>query len=238
MFVQRITLHPELFPTEQYYPFNLDIFHQTSSLEFSAPTTFFVGENGSGKTTLLRAICQRCGIYIWGKAESSRAHRNPYENLLQKAVRVEWINGSVPGSYFGSDTFQKFASVVEDWADDDAGQLKYLGGKSLVRQSHGQSLMSYFTARYQIQGIYFLDEPETALSPASQIQLLQLIQQTTRDGHAQFIIATHSPILMACPDAQIYTFDKRPIQPIAYEDTVHYQIYLDFMNNRDAYLVD
>ncbi|MBN2329071.1 MAG: AAA family ATPase, partial [Candidatus Omnitrophica bacterium] len=104
MFVKRITLHPELFPTDQCYPFNLEIFHKTSSLEFSTPATFFVGENGSGKTTLLRAVCQRCGIYIWGKAEPSRVKRNPCENLLQSAVRVEWSNGSVPGSYFGSDT--------------------------------------------------------------------------------------------------------------------------------------
>lgn len=236
MHVKRVSLHPDRFPTREYYPFNLEVLHRTPGVEFATPVTFFMGENGAGKTTLLKAICRRCGVYIWGNNETPALRRNPHQDELYKAVEVEWSNGSVPGSYFGSDIFRQFAAIVDEWTLDDAGQLKYLGGKSFITQSHGQSLMSYFTARYQIKGIYFLDEPETALSPASQIKLLQLIHQTSQAGHAQFIIASHSPILLACPGAQIYSFDHAPIHPIAYEDTSHYRIYRDFLTNREAYL--
>lgn len=234
MHIRRITLHPDRFPATDCYPFNLEIFHRTPGIELRAPVTFFAGENGTGKTTLLRAICRRCGIYIWGEIPSPSLERNPHQGQLHRAVEVEWCNGSVPGSYFGSENFRQFAAIVDEWTADDAGQLQYLGGKSFVTQSHGQSLMSYFSARYRIKGLYFLDEPETALSPASQLQLLRLIHETSRAGHAQFLIASHSPILLACPEAQIFNFDRAPIQSIAYEETTHYRIYRDFLEKRDG----
>ena len=142
----------------------------------------------------------------------------------------------MPGSFFGSDIFQYFTQVLDEWAATDPGQLKYFGGKSLVTQSHGQSLMSFFRARYQIAGLFLLDEPETALSPKSQLELLDLIIRMSAAGHAQFIIATHSPILLAIPGAVIYSFDDCPVRPIQYEDTQHYQIYRGFMEDREKYL--
>jgi predicted ATPase len=114
--------------------------------------------------------------------------------------------------------------------------LDYFGGKSLITQSHGQSLMSYFTSRYQRKGIYFLDEPETALSPKSQLGLLQILKQMGDAGHAQFIIATHSPILLACPGAEIFSFDSIPILTITYEETDHYLVYRDFFLNKKTTL--
>lgn len=90
-----------------------------------------------------------------------------------------------------------------------------------VTQSHGQSLMSFFTARYQIKGLYLLDEPETALSPKSQLQLVRLLMDTSQAGHAQFIVATHSPILLGCPEARIYSFDHTPVKQVLYEETEH-----------------
>ena len=98
-----------------------------------------------------------------------------------------------------------------------------------MAQSHGQSLMAFFKSRFKIKGLYLLDEPETALSPTSQLTLLNLLKEVCRSGNAQFIIATHSPILLACPDAQILTFDEIPVKQIAYENTDHYRIYKDFM---------
>ena len=118
----------------------------------------------------------------------------------------------------------------------DPGLLEYFGGKSLISQSHGQSLMAFFKSRLKIKGLYILDEPETALSPKSQLTLLSLLKEASLTGQAQFIIATHSPILLACPGAQIMTFDEIPVRRIAYEDTDHYRIYRDFMADPQKFL--
>ncbi len=142
----------------------------------------------------------------------------------------------MPGSFFGSKNFQYFTELLDAWAAADRGQLNYFGGKSLTTQSHGQSLMSFFRSRYRVKGLYLLDEPETALSPRSQIELLNLLEDMSADGHAQFIIATHSPLLLACPQAIIYTFDQSPIRRIEYEQTDHYRVYKDFMTDRNRYL--
>jgi predicted ATPase len=96
--------------------------------------------------------------------------------------------------------------------------------------------MSYFESRYKIKGLYLLDEPETALSPKSQLKLLEVLTRMGRAGHAQFIVATHSPILLACPGATIYSFDHCPVEPVRYEETSHYQIYAAFMKDREQYL--
>ncbi len=114
--------------------------------------------------------------------------------------------------------------------------LKYFGGESLVTQSHGQSIMSLFRARYKVKGLYLLDEPETALSPKRQLELLTILKEMGEAGHAQFIIATHSPILLACPGAVIYSFDHIPIERIDYEETNQFRIYKDFLLDRDKYL--
>jgi predicted ATPase len=98
-----------------------------------------------------------------------------------------------------------------------------------MAQSHGQSLMAFFESRFKIKGLYLLDEPETALSPKSLLQLLKLLYDMSRAGHAQFIIATHSPILLACPQAEILSFDASAVEQITYEDTDHYRIYKNFM---------
>ena len=105
-------------------------------------------------------------------------------------------------------------------------------------QSHGQSLMSFFKSRFKIKGLYLLDEPETALSPASLIDLVKLLVQMSRAGHAQFIIATHSPILLACPEARIYSFSQSSLEQIDYEATEHFQVYRSFMLNPSKYLQD
>jgi predicted ATPase len=105
-------------------------------------------------------------------------------------------------------------------------------------QSHGQSLMSFFKSRFKIKGLYLLDEPETALSPASLIELVKLLSQTSRAGHAQFIIATHSPILLACPEARIYRFNASSLEQVDYEETEHFQVYRSFMLNPSKYLQD
>jgi predicted ATPase len=196
----------------------------------------FVGENGTGKSTLLEALSRLCNIYIWRGEERGRFQYNRYEDEFYRYLSIEWTDGPVFGSFFGSSIFRHFAQLLDEWAAADPGQLDYFGGKSLMTQSHGQSLMAFFQSRYQIKGLYFLDEPETALSPRSQLELLDILAKTTRGGEAQFIIATHSPLLLACPGAVIYSFDDRRIQQTVYEETSLYQIYKGFMEDRSSYL--
>jgi predicted ATPase len=236
MHLKNVTLHPEKYPIQDSYPFCLPILQNTRQIILEKQVTLFAGENGTGKSTLLEAIAIACGVHIWKNTERSRPGYNPYEDKLHQHISVEWENGRVPGSFFSSKIFQYFAEVLDEWAAADQGQLNYFGGKSLTTQSHGQSLMSFFRSRYQIKGIYLLDEPETALSPKSQIELLALIRNMIDDGHAQFIIATHSPILLACPCATIYSFDKCPVSPVNYEETDHYLLYKSFMENPEKYL--
>ena len=236
MHLKEVTLLPEKYPTKENYPFNLPVFHQTKSVVFFSSVTFFIGENGTGKSTLLEAIAHRCNIHIWKRMEITRLEINPYEEELYKFLVVHWTNGHVPGSFFGSDIFRDFSQYLDEWASKDPRILKYFGGRSLMTQSHGQSLMSLFRARYRIKGLYLLDEPETALSPKSQLELLKLIKDMGQAGHAQFIIATHSPILLACPGANILSFDDTPLKQIDYEESEHYRIYKNFMEDRDRYL--
>lgn len=236
MHLKSVTFLPEKYPTKQYYPFNQEIFHRTKSVKFESPVTFFVGENGTGKSTLLKALCRKCGIPIWQASERSRLKPNPYKKALSLFIALEWTDGPVPGSFFASEIFRDFAQYLDEWATADPLMLKYFGGESLVTQSHGQSIMSLFRARYKIKGLYFLDEPETALSPKSQLELLTILKDMGEAGHAQFIVATHSPLLLACPGADIYSFDKIPITQIAYEETQHYRIYKGFFEDRNKYL--
>jgi len=236
MHISHVVLHHERFPTADHYPFCLPVLRQTERLELNAPITFFVGENGSGKSTLLRAICRRCGIHIWEGMQRSRYTVNIYENKLHRATEIRWTNGHMPGSYFGSDVFRDYARVMDEWAAADPGQLQYVGGESLLTQSHGQSLMAYFRTRYRVPGVHLMDEPETALSPASQIDLLNLLTAMSEDGHAQFLIATHSPILLACPDAKILSFDRIPIAAIEYRQTNHFKLYRRFLQNPNAFI--
>jgi predicted ATPase len=236
MHLRRIFLFPEKYPARDCYPFSLHNLNTTREILFEKPITFFAGENGTGKSTLLRAIAYRCGIHIWEPEEGRRVQYNKYERELYRYIGAEWADGIVPGSFFSSAIFEYFANILDDWAFASPKTLDYFGGKSLMMQSHGQGHMSFFESRYKLKGLYLLDEPENALSPKTQLQFLRLLKEMTERGHAQFIVATHSPLLLAAPHSSIYSFDCSPIQVIGYEDTSHYQVYKDFLNNRDVYL--
>jgi predicted ATPase len=236
MYLVKVRINSERFPTHRFYPFNIPAIRETPELTLRKPIVFFVGENGSGKSTLLEAITKKCGIHIWDKPRRHLAHNNPYETKLASFVTVAWTNGSMPGTLFRAETFYDFADFLDDVALCDPGRLKYHGGRILNTLSHGEGILSYLQGRFRLEGLYFLDEPEAALSPASQIRFLNLLQQSGAEGRAQFIIATHSPILLACPDAQIFSFDSSHIEEVSYEETTHYRIYKQFFADRAALL--
>jgi len=236
MYLVKIKIDSDNYPTSRYYPFNIPVLSESTELVLKKPVVFFVGENGSGKSTLLEAITRKCDVHIWDKPKRHLAHKNPYEAALVDHVSVTWANGHVPGSLFRAETFRDLADFLDDVALCDPGRLKYHGGHILNMLSHGEGILSYFSGRFDVRGIYFLDEPEAALSPSSQVKFVKLLQRLEAKGRVQFIIATHSPILMAYPGAQIFGFYSTCIEEVSYEETEHYQVYKHFFTDRNALL--
>jgi len=231
MHLKTVRIHRERFPVNDRYPYNLSTIQNTGVLSLENPVTFFIGENGSGKSTLLEAISRKCGIYIWGESDIITHTPNPWAQTLHSALSIEWTQGRVPGSFFGSQVFRAYTKIIEEWAISDPGILEYYGGKSLLTLSHGQSILTFFAACFKVKGLYLLDEPEAGLSPVSQRKLLQLMRESADAGTAQFIIATHSPIILSYSNATVYTFDTSPVTPVDYTSTEHYRIYRDLFKN-------
>jgi len=240
MFLVRVRVESDRFPTRRFYPFNIPVVNRPLELAFRRPIAFFVGENGSGKSTLLEAIACKCGIHLWDKPRRHPAHDNPYVTRLPHYVTPTWADGRVPGSLFRAETFREWADFLDDVAISDPGRLQYHGGRMLNNLSHGEGMLSYFSGRFGLKGLYFLDEPEAALSPASQVRFLNLLQEYEAQARTQFIIATHSPILLAYPGAQIFSFDPAGISEVTYEETAHYRLYKQFLTaaDRSAFLRD
>jgi predicted ATPase len=238
MYIKEVRLHTDYYPTNQYYPFNVPVLRSTSRLAFDKPVTFFVGENGSGKSTLLEAITRKCGVHVWEKLKRNQRRSNPYEARLADFIEVEWAGKRVSGSLFRAETFNELADFLDDVAVVDPGRLAYHGGHILNTLSHGEGMLTYFQGRFDRKGLYFLDEPEAALSPASEIRFLKLLRRFAEKRIAQFIIATHSPILLSLGDAQIYSFDGPHIQEVNYEETEHYQIYKQFFTDPERLIAE
>ncbi len=231
MHLSNLTLHSERYPDHTVYPFSVPLFLNTKTVEFSSKVTVFSGENGSGKSTLLRAMARKCGIHIWAEESWARKNYNEYENELHRYIGITWTKKPVPGAFFSAETYDHMTRMIDLWASGDPGVLGYFGGGSLLERSHGESFMAFFKSRYALEGIYFLDEPESALSPKRQLEFVAFLSEMAADGHAQFVIATHSPILMSCPEAVILSFDRPVIAPIAFRDSEHFRVYRDFFRS-------
>ena len=234
MYVTGARIHSDAFPTARYYPFNVPALRNTAYVDLDRPVTFFIGENGSGKSTLLAAMSRKCGVIPIDSPRHHLAHSNPYETRLADFVSVSWAGERVPASLFRAESFRELADFLDDVALCDPGQLAYHGGDLLNTRSHGEGMLSYFSARYGRRGLFFLDEPETALSPANQVRFLDLLQAYAARGDAQFVIATHSPILLSCAGARILSFDTVSIEEMDYEATSLYQTYRRFFEEREA----
>jgi predicted ATPase len=141
----------------------------------------------------------------------------------------------VRGGVFSAESFREWAEFIDDVSELDPGQAKYHGGEKLTLRSRGEGLLAYFRGRYRVPGLYFLDEPEAALSPASQLELLRLLSDYRQRGHAQFVIATHSPLIMAVKGAQVFALGDGPILETTYQETEHYRLFRDFFADPDRF---
>lgn len=223
------------------YPFNLPIVRHFKSLEFDPKITFIVGENGSGKSTLLEAIAVGMGFNAEGGSRNFHFSTMDSHSELHNYVRLaKGIRRPRDGYFLRAETFYNVASEIEHLDEDPAAgpTIKtYYNNRSLHEQSHGESFITLMEHRFGGDGLYILDEPEAALSPSRQFKLLSLLHEHISRG-AQFIIATHSPIIMGYPDATIFTVDKDGLHKTKYEDTEHYQLTKYYLDNKDKVLKD
>lgn len=230
--------HEEL-PNHDSYPFNLSIVEHFTNLQFHPKVTFVVGENGSGKSTLLESLAVGMGFNAEGGSRNFHFSTKESHSGLHEYLRlVKGIKRPRDGYFLRAETFYNVASEIERLDEDPCGGppiTPSYGGISLHEQSHGESFISLMEHRFRGDGLYILDEPEAALSPARQFKLLTLLHKHVKNG-AQFIIATHSPIIMGYPDAAIYLVGNNGLHLVNYEDTEHYKLTKRFLNDRDNVL--
>ena len=216
------------------YPFSIPAIKTLEYLEFHADITFLVGENGSGKSTILEAIAEVIGLGAQGGTRNFHIKDAGGKSGLDSSLRVMRNYQKPRDMYFlRAESFYNVATFMDNLAAEGGPPEQVLsryGGKSLHKRSHGESFMSALTTGFGGKGLYILDEPESALSPAKQLKAIQRISELIHDD-SQFIIATHSPIFMAFPNALIYMLDENGIREIAYEDTEHYQITTNFLTD-------
>ena len=210
---------------------SIEAIHNVDHIRLTNPVTFFVGENGSGKSTILEAIAVACGFNPEGGTRNYNFSTFDSHSELCDAVRLTRGVRRVGWGYFlRAESFYNVATKEDEYSRGPGGIPQHYHEKS-----HGESFLQLVQNTFRPNGLYLLDEPEAALSPQRQLTLLMEIDRCARAG-AQFIIASHSPILLGIPDAQILTFDEGPIHPCAYEDTDSYQVMSTFMNNRQQLL--
>ncbi|MBN1867651.1 AAA family ATPase [Candidatus Sumerlaeota bacterium] len=244
------------------FPFSLPLVRRFEELRFHSPVTFFVGENGSGKSTLLEAIATGIGSTAIGGESLERDKTLEAQRRLGRAMRFGWARRTHRGFFLRAEDFFQFARRMHELQIELAeearqAETRYSGyglalakgsllgqrdeltrryGENLDANSHGESFLHLFRARFVPGGLYLLDEPEAPLSPQRQLALLSMIKEMVRDHEAQFLIATHSPILMAYPEAQILSFDTCPASEVAYDEIEHVSLTRGFLNNPEAFL--
>lgn len=219
------------------FPFTIPSLHRGNlHIDFPTPVTFFVGENGSGKSTVMEAIAIGCGFNPSGGSRNNVYDYTPTESALADRMRFVWNFKMTQGFFLRAESFFNFASHIDELRRGPAGGNAYepYGGQSLHEKSHGESFMALFENRFK-NGMYLLDEPEAALSPKQQLVFLARLHELLKSGTSQFIIATHSPILLSYPGARIYSFDENGIRPVEYKETEHFQVTRDFLNAHESF---
>lgn len=214
------------------YTRSIEAIKDLSELPLTSPVTFFSGENGTGKSTLLEAVAVAWGFNPEGGTKNYSFFTHDSHSDLYHGIRLNKGVRRPSGGYFlRAESFYNVATKEEEYAAGDPRGIHM----DFHLKSHGESFLSAAQHYFNGDGFYLLDEPEAALSPQRQLTLLVEIARCVREG-AQFIIVTHSPVLLAMPDAEILSFDEGPVHPVGYEETGSYQIYSMFMSNRERIL--
>jgi predicted ATPase len=220
------------------YPFNLPVLRGLDRIEFHPKVTFFVGENGSGKSTLVEALAVAWGFNAEGGSKNFNFANRESHSPLHRFIRpVRGVRRAKDGFFLRAESYFNVGTEIERLDKEGRGPpvINSYGGKSLHEQSHGESFFALFENRFGGNGLYILDEPEAALSPSRQMAFLSRMHDLIRED-SQFIIATHSPIILGYPDADIWQVSKYGLERVAYEDTEHVQVTRHFLNNRDVML--
>ena len=220
------------------YPFSIPSIQSLDELELDAKVTFLIGENGAGKSTLIEAIAVLAGFNAEGGSKNFRFGTRRSESCLHQFMRpVRGHRRPRDGFFLRAESYFNVATEIERLDEEPGGPriIDSFGGVSLHEQSHGESFLALAANRFRGHGLYILDEPEAALSPQRQLSLLSIIHEHVEERASQFVIATHSPILMAYPNARIYRLGANGIEQVAYEDTEHYKVTRDFLNSPDRF---
>lgn len=228
-FLRRVESVPEMFDRTRH-PFDVRAFSRGIDLSFRTAVTFFVGENGSGKSTLLEALAECCAFAAEGGSRDHNREALAERSALAQALRLSWMPKVAEGFFLRAESFFNFATYV-----DQVSSLRAYGGKPLHQQSHGESFLALFANRFE-QGLFILDEPEAALSPQRQLAFLRIIHDLATPAEAQFLIATHSPIILGYPGAVLLSLDGGSIHEIDYRETEHYRVTRDFLNAPERFL--
>jgi predicted ATPase len=225
-YLREILLKRDQIAAYNRYPFNLPAIRELDRLAFHADVTFIVGENGSGKSTLLEGIAAAWGFNPEGGTMNFRfATRESHSELYTYLKLVRSSRRPRDGFFLRAESFFNVATNI-----DQIGVVDSYGGRSLHEQSHGESFLSLMLHRFGGNGLYILDEPEAALSPSRQLAVLRRIHDLVQ-AKSQFIIATHSPILMAYPRAKILLLGESGFSEVRYEETEHFIVTKEFLNN-------
>jgi predicted ATPase len=230
-YLLQIRLKRDEVPSFEQYPFSLPAVRPLDVLDFHPKVTFFIGENGSGKSTLLEAIAVASGFNPEGGTKNFRFGTRASHSELNQFLRVaKGPKAPKDGFFFRAESFFNVATEIERLDAEGMGPrvIASYGGRSLHEQSHGESFMALIMNRFGGHGLYLLDEPEAALSPQRQLAVLSRMHDLVQED-SQFVIATHSPILMAYPDSAIYSFSERGIAKVDYHETEHYLVTHDFL---------
>ena len=239
-FILQVTLMRDLVASFDRYPFSMPVIRSLEHIDMHPKITFFIGENGSGKSTLLEAIAVAAGFNPEGGSRNFSFATRASHSDLDHYLKLTWgaMKPRRPDGFFlRAETFYNVATEVERLDAGPGGPpiIQRYGGVSLHEQSHGESFFSVLLNRFTGSGLYLLDEPESALSPTRQMSMISIVHQLCGRG-SQFIIATHSPIIMAYPEATIYHFSEEGIRPTRYHETENYKVTKAFLTRTEPML--